>query len=135
MRRSKLDGRSYASRSRELKRIGFSSYRAYLASELWARIKARVYRDLGDACWLCGGRATQLHHNRYHKNDLLGRRTKFIKPICGACHESIEFTVDGEKRSVRGAARSFASRRKAFTNGRAEPGTYFDAWMRGNGYA
>lgn len=129
------DGMSYSSRNRALKGLGFASYREYLASPLWADIKRRVYREQGDACWLCGGQATQLHHNRYHRKDLLGKRTRFIKPICRPCHESIEFRPDGKKRWVRSSAEEFARRRKAFNSGAVPQGTYFNAWMRSNGYS
>lgn len=105
------DGNSYLSRAVNLRELGFESYSQYLASDLWKSIRRRVYAMCGDQCYLCPNRATQLHHNRYHKNDLSGKRLKFIKPVCGSCHKAIEFR-NQEKVGVKDVKIAFKMRRK-----------------------
>jgi hypothetical protein len=104
-------GNTYLSRNANLKRLGFATYGDYLASDLWREIRKKVYAAKGSDCYLCGGRATELHHNRYHANDLTGKRLKYINPICRGCHEGIEFR-DGEKSTVKQAKRAFRKQRR-----------------------
>lgn len=108
---SLLNGRSYRSRAWFLKQLGFESYGAYLASDLWRGIRVRVFALKGNRCVLCGAQAVALHHTRYHAADLLGRKTKHIHPVCHRCHESIEFE-DGMKCSVARAKQTFKRRKK-----------------------
>jgi len=89
-------GNDYASRNRNVKRLGYATYAEYLRSDLWFLIRARVFAAKGRKCVACGLRANQVHHNRYHLNDLSGKNIKFLVPVCGACHERAEF--DGEKK-------------------------------------
>lgn len=103
-------GTSYKSRSIGLKELGFSRYSDYLASDLWRRVRSLVYKLKGHKCYLCDAEATELHHNRYHKNDLIGKRLKYINPICRQCHQRIEFR-DGEKATVGEARKSFQKSR------------------------
>lgn len=94
------DPDEYAKRNATLKQLGFASYREYLESPLWAEIRARVFRLKGSECFLCGGAATQLHHNRYRLEELTGDNLKEIKPLCRPCHEQIEFFMQ-QKRPIR----------------------------------
>lgn len=105
-------GMSYQTRAMALREIGFASYAEYLASDLWKSIRAKVYAIAGHDCCLCGKPATELHHNRYHRNDLLGKRLRFIKPICRSCHEGIEFD-EGKKVGVDQAKKAFGRKRRA----------------------
>jgi hypothetical protein len=105
-------GRDYRSRNAILRGLGFATYRDYLASDLWRTVRAAVFKVKGRACYLCGKPATELHHNRYHANDLTGKRLKFINPICRGCHEGIEFQ-GGEKVTLKKAASTFRKRRRA----------------------
>lgn len=98
----KMRGQSYESRDLILSKMGFDSYRDYLASDLWKRIRRKVYTAKGSRCFLCGNQADALHHSRYHRNDLLGKKIRFIDPICDSCHNRIEFDGD-KKRSLHGA--------------------------------
>lgn len=104
-------GGDYTSRNANLKRLGFACYRDYLASELWREVRKKVYAAKGRACYLCGQPATELHHNRYHKNDLVGKKLKFINPICRGCHQGIEFQ-EGEKATLKQAAKAFRKTRR-----------------------
>lgn len=79
-----------------LKALGFDSYREYLSSELWKRVRQKVFDQKGRKCELCGGRATQVHHRRYRDKDMLGTELNCLHPICGGCHLRLEFK-DGKK--------------------------------------
>lgn len=106
-------GDDYASRNKWLKTIGFDTYADYLASNLWKKIKADVYRRKGKKCFLCGEPASEIHHNRYHLNDLRGKKLKFLNPICRVCHDAIEFH-DGRKATLKQAKAAFKKLRQVF---------------------
>jgi hypothetical protein len=93
--------KTYSERNDVLRELGFDSYAEYLKSSLWRSIRLRVYGMKGDNCFLCNNLASQLHHRRYHKNDLIGKTIRYIHPVCEECHKKIEF--DGERK------RSFAA--------------------------
>ena len=96
-RRVELEqGTSYEARNKFLLELKFKDYKSYLKSKLWKRVRAKVFKKKGCACEVCHAYATEIHHSRYHKNDLLGRNLKFLHPLCRECHENIEF--DGEKK-------------------------------------
>jgi hypothetical protein len=110
-------GKHYTSRNANLQRLGIGSYREYLASDLWKDVRSKVYAVKGSHCYLCGNPATELHHNRYHKNDLVGKRLKYINPICRPCHDGIEFNQEGEKVTLQTASRLFKRRRREHNTG------------------
>ena len=113
-KKKKLTGEDYRTRQLILLELGFSNYKDYLASSLWREIRQKVYKEKGNGCFLCGLPATELHHNRYHRNDLTGKKIKFINPVCRECHQSIEFQQDGSKSTVKQAKKSFRKTRKMF---------------------
>jgi len=105
-------GKDYASRAHVLRLLGYSSYEDYRASPLWQQVREKVFSEKGRKCFMCGLAASQVHHNRYHRNDFLGKRTKFLNPVCGTCHVGIEF--DGErKRTLAQAVVEFKRKRRA----------------------
>ena len=110
-RKLNAKGEDYGSRNANLRRMGFGSYAEYLASDLWREIRRKVFAAKGRACSLCNAPASQLHHNRYHTNDLKGKRLTFISPVCRSCHERIEFQ-GGRKVGVMDAARAFRKQRR-----------------------
>lgn len=105
-------GKSYQSRAWFLKKLGFRSYGDYLASDLWKQVRERVFEIKGRECFLCGKPATQAHHSRYHEADLVGRKLKYIHPVCGKCHEEIEFRR-GKKATLIQAKKAFNRKRRA----------------------
>lgn len=107
--RERHDGRTYQSRDATLKELGFSSYAEYLNSSLWKQVRTKVFRVKGRSCHLCNGYAGMVHHNRYHKNDLLGKNLSFLFPICAVCHERIEFSKRGKKLDLATAQSRFRS--------------------------
>lgn len=71
-----------------LSRLGHATYAQYLASDHWARFKAR-YRESGSplACRVCGGGRVQLHHRTYRR---LGQeRNADVVPLCREHHVAV----------------------------------------------
>lgn len=96
-----------------LKSLGFNSYKAYLASPLWAYVREAVFALKGRTCSLCGQYATQAHHNRYNRKGMMGKKLTHIHPLCRACHEKVEFTR-GKKLDLNAAARKFRMMRGGY---------------------
>lgn len=102
-------GDSYPSRNAVLKALGFRTYDQYLGSALWKRVRKKVFREKGEDCCLCGAWATELHHTRYHEDDLSGKKTEEVHPVCSYCHRQVEF--DGyNKRTLAKATAEFERR-------------------------
>lgn len=80
---------SYAERSREVRRLGFSTYKAYLQSDLWKTIRRRVLQRNGD-CRRCGVVATQVHHASYDRKTMTGETINSLIPCCSRCHRTAE---------------------------------------------
>jgi hypothetical protein len=66
--------------------LGFSSYAAYLSSDLWARIRKRVLSGGGTKCAVCRGKSIGVHHERYTAANLSGNDYLWLVPICDYCH-------------------------------------------------
>lgn len=102
-RRDKAPVVDYGRRDEILREMGYASYREYLASPLWAKIRRRVFgRDEGK-CRLCGKRGEQVHHQSYDARTLKGKILKRLLLLCKACHEAVEVDGLGRKRSAREA--------------------------------
>jgi hypothetical protein len=99
--------RTYGGRLGLLRSIGFSSYNQYLASDLWAGIRQRVFDRYGRSCKVCGGSATQVHHLWYSRWCLLGEEISPLVPLCRTCHYQVEFTPDGQKRDLMGSWKAY----------------------------
>lgn len=95
-----------------LHNMGFSNYRDYLQSSLWWNIRTIVLSIHNYQCLLCPLRATQIHHISYSKKVLTGDDFSKLIPICHSCHESIEFSLRGKKRTITAAKKVFNSRWK-----------------------
>ena len=95
-----------------LAKLGFSSYRAYLRSDLWADIRRRVFATKGRICVGCGGKANSVHHRSYDVGTMSGARLRSLDPICGACHAEIEFTNKGRKKNSLSQANKKLNRKK-----------------------
>lgn len=73
------------------------NYKAYLKTDLWATIRARVMKRDAHTCRICGEAATQVHHTNYTRAVLTGRCLVALFAICGGCHKFVEFRMDGGK--------------------------------------
>lgn len=105
-------GNSYLSRLVALRSLGFRSYGEYLNSDLWRTIRTKVLRVKGRLCFMCGKPATSVHHNRYHRNDLIGANLSFLFPVCDDCHKHVEFSRHGKKVDVGTAQNRFGEKVK-----------------------
>lgn len=92
----------YGKRNARLRRDGLaSSYKEYLASPLWAEIRAKVLERDGGLCRICGDKAHAVHHSSYGKHTLSGRNLVSLFSVCSPCHRFIEFDRDGNKVHIR----------------------------------
>lgn len=66
----------FEARSIHLRSLGFSDYREYLTSDLWAEIRSRILMRDNHACCRCNGRATQVHHRSYEPSVLRGENDR-----------------------------------------------------------
>lgn len=86
----------YSERNHNLKKLGFTDYKDYLSSVVWANVKDKVYAAKGKRCVGCGKPAIHIHHRRYRIEDLEGDTIEYLEPICKSCHKSIEY--DGKSK-------------------------------------
>jgi hypothetical protein len=63
----------------------------YLKSDEWKRKRYVVLRRDNWRCVFCGGRATQVHHKRYAKNNIGKEPIEWLVSICKSCHEAQHF--------------------------------------------
>lgn len=90
----------YQLRNETLKEMGFSSYRDYLGSEIWALTRKKVLLRARRVCCSCGKRAEEVHHSSYSRDVLLGKDLSKLHAVCAACHVGAEIASDGKKRSL-----------------------------------
>lgn len=107
----------YQQRDKHLAMMGFGSYADYLNSDLWFWIRKRFLnshekRNLDSrvarqrCCWCCGsGFNLQIHHAEYSLQTLAGnlQSRDSLVILCRCCHEGIEISRVGRKRSVQEA--------------------------------
>lgn len=99
---SKLTGRQkcYRKRERNLKKLGFESYKEYLKSDLWKSIRCLILFERNYTCHFCKGKATEVHHLRYTINTLSMVNKHFrggLTATCRNCHQKIsEYAKDNQ---------------------------------------
>ncbi len=95
--------------------MGYSSYAEYLNSDLWRSIRRRAFASKGTDCFLCKGKASEIHHTMYHRQVLEGKTLFPLIPLCRKCHVEVEFNEDGAKLRLRDAFTKFNKiRRKVY---------------------
>lgn len=87
---------AYKKRNAVLREMGYASYKAYLASDLWKRIRERILSRDDHRCRVCNATATEVHHQKYTRIVLEGGYLLALYSLCRRCHENIEFK-GGEK--------------------------------------
>lgn len=87
--------------------LGYSNYWDYLQSEQWRAIRQRVLELHKGKCLFCPLNATQIHHTSYRRSVLVGTDLSKLIPLCRSCHQGIEFTDKGAKRTIIQARRIF----------------------------
>ena len=115
-RKFAVESLTYHARAELLAAHGWPSYEAYLQSTLWATIGRRAKAGRLCGCG-CGRPATQVHHAAYTEANLLGRSSEGLVPIHHLCHRAIEYTPEGNKRSLPDANGELAARRAAHGKG------------------
>jgi len=66
-------------------------YAAYLASDLWKDIRARVLARDNYLCQACFNKAEQVHHKDYKQATKQGECLDGLISLCRSCHVKIEF--------------------------------------------
>jgi len=100
---STMDFGAYQRRDAALQEIGFASYREYLDSELWAKIRRMAFAKWGHICNKCRDKAELIHHANYSVDTLLGRDLSGLVPVCHACHTVAELDRFGNKGDLHSA--------------------------------
>lgn len=85
----------YQTRTENLKKLGFDSYKEYLASDLWRTIRQSVM-DRDKCCRTCRKPAYTAHHVTYSLEVLKGEDLSQLISTCKGCHYDCEFE-DGKK--------------------------------------
>ena len=100
-------------RNEILTSAGYPSYREYLKSELWAKIRQACFLLKGKKCLSCGAPATELHHSTYTEKNLLEvnliSMEKTLFPVCHKCHGKCHFK-NGKFRTIKQSGDSIKSR-------------------------
>lgn len=73
---------------------GHKTYRGYLRSRLWKKIRARVMERDGLECQVCMRQARCVHHIDYKKRTLDGNNDASLISLCHDCHHEVEFIGD-----------------------------------------
>lgn len=103
----------YIQRDKYLKEIGFDSYKDYLKSDLWKKIREDVFKNKPNRCHFCHAtEGLQVHHRQYYRDILLGQNIKPLEILCGKCHKNIEFHDNFDKKRLYEANRKFRLARK-----------------------
>jgi hypothetical protein len=81
----------YCTRAFHLKRLGFSTYQEYLASDHWRNLRKRYNdSDLPQRC-VCGRFRDELHHCTYER---LGEEfLTDLVPLCWRCHDKLHLLL------------------------------------------
>lgn len=87
----------YGYRNDNLRALGFKSYHAYLKSDLWKGIRARVLDRAKGACERCRRPATQVHHRAYDPATLRGETIDALTAVCSRCHHKAEMQQKPQK--------------------------------------
>lgn len=100
-------------RQKSLKKLGFSSYKDYLRSDLWKEIKGKVLKRDKKKCLCCGTRRhICVHHTNYRWKTLSGEDIKPLKTLCKKCHYEIEFDKNGKKVCISKANHTLSQKMK-----------------------
>lgn len=110
-RHAKRPHPAYINRNRELRKLGFSSYKVYLRSDLWKKIREKALKRDGNQCRICQKPARCVHHTSYRVKVLKGKSIRQLVSLCHDCHQSVEYDESGDRR------RSFAQVRAVTKEG------------------
>lgn len=89
----------YSMRAESLKLLGFTSYKQYLSSPLWSKVKVEVLKK-SQHCFRCHRIAKTLHHASYDVETMAGRDHSRLFSICMGCHKRAEINSNNEKKTL-----------------------------------
>lgn len=92
-------------RWRVMQDLGLDSYDQYLSSPIWKAIRTLSMIQNNHRCIRCGDYASEVHHQDYHKDTMLGYRMGSLVPVCHNCHNQAHNNPDGSRRSLTEANR------------------------------
>lgn len=98
-----------AGEAQEEKSSDGGAIHAYLTSDLWASIRAKILLDGAECACGCNRPADQVHHKIYTEANLLGTTLDGLVPLFHECHHEIEFSG---KRKVTLAEANFELKRR-----------------------
>lgn len=91
--KTRLNGRKRCFKKRKywMKKLGFGTYKNYLKSDVWKDIRKKVLIKRKFKCYFCKGKATEVHHLRYTRPVLLGKKHFYggLVATCSPCHKKI----------------------------------------------
>jgi len=77
------------------------SYCKFLKSDYWKKKRLKVLKKNKFKCFICGGRAWQVHHKSYNN---LGRESeKDLIALCGKCHKKLSEKVKNNELRLKSA--------------------------------
>lgn len=79
--------------------LGFRTYDAYRASQLWRRIKTHELRKAGGKCAGCGTSTRTIHHRDYRPRVLSGEDRSALIALCQPCHDHVHYASARKERS------------------------------------
>lgn len=88
----------YRDRFKNVRLLGFDSYKQYLKSDLWEAVR-KLKLESEPFCQKCRKPATQVHHLSYALEVLVGSVLSGLFSCCRACHEAAEIQ-NGEKATL-----------------------------------
>lgn len=90
----------YEARNQILASLGFPSYKDYLQSELWSRIRGQILDRDNRTCDACKRPASHVHHRKYTLENLSGKSLGWMVSLCPRCHHNAEFNAKYGKVSL-----------------------------------
>jgi 5-methylcytosine-specific restriction endonuclease McrA len=86
---------------RRVKELGYLSYRHYLRSEHWSRVRIRQIKEKGYICELCKSRnKLALHHKTYER--LGAELVEDLQWLCRGCHRKVHNIKKRKRKSKSG---------------------------------
>lgn len=112
--------------------LGFERFDEYLASPLFAAVRARVFEERGEACVRCSNPATEVHFAKHTRATLSGRSLDDLYPVCRDCSAKSKARPDGSKTTLAEATRFVvhSSSPQAAGEGPTRTGASQPAWSR-----
>lgn len=65
-------------------------YKLYLESDQWKILRQKVLERDNHICCKCGGKANQVHHEKYNLNVWIDVPMKYLKSTCKDCHKILD---------------------------------------------